>query len=557
MRFVTRVVLAWTVLPTLLCGCGSPPGRGRLVTVPLEIVASRGVWTDARSARLFRDLPCPGPGGRIWMEAEQADDLVTRPAGHARDEVDADASGRRFVRDISTARWYLHAESARAMDLWFRLCRPDGDGSGNRPHAPPYHVLLNGKPLERLPVAKHDRPANWHWVKLAHAAVLAGENLIEVASSSHPAMKGHGATVGLDAVQLVPAGAQPVSVDDARPRRRPVAEGMIETTDVEVPGLLALESLGFDDGSAGLVMVGTDVWCSTDGGRSWQRVTAGGLPARRDGPVRFRIALQPGPRGGRPHLRGLSLRARVDPSRFIELSDETSRLVVDAGTGGLFLVEDTAAGQVLCAPGRPWPLGAVVFKEPGREVHHRVDVGGESSPRPPTRVDRTGSSLSVHHYINRPGLGRARVVHTVESTGEGTWSIRQHVEALAGPGVIVEQVCPILPRVRIGHSGLDDRQRYSTDHARRILRPGRASLAPLSCTEPDRHIWTDIADPNAALRLEVHGQAGAAVVILPKAGGPAADALHLEARRRGPLRPGESATWGVTLRVHGGQGNRP
>jgi hypothetical protein len=164
----------------------------------------------------------------------------------------------------------------------------------------------------------------------------------------------------------------------------------VESGEVAIPGLVGIVVPPVWPGP------GAKAQLSVDGGEAWlpvAQVANGGLAGK---PLRFRFELAAG-----QGIRGLRLKARVEPDRLIELKDEETRLLLDRETGGLLLVENLLTGEAVVNPGRPRPPFGADLRKPGEAVWARFcsSCVGFCSSVPARWV--AGNSSLVQAYVDR------------------------------------------------------------------------------------------------------------------------------------------------------------
>ncbi|MFQ5810722.1 MAG: hypothetical protein ACE5JM_13995, partial [Armatimonadota bacterium] len=419
---------------------------------------------------------------------------------------------------------------------------------------------VNGRGVARyLEEENQEGEEPWHWVRRGEVQLQVGVNRVELAPLRAPFPK-------VDKLVLSPdAEWQPQGIGPPMATER-IDGGGVETADVTIPGLRAMAALqpGVPDG--------VEVEASRDGGATWAALSAAPV-AGETRPLRLRLRLAR--TDGRSSAVGpLALTASVDAERCLELSHGHTRMLFDGESGALFSMENTTTGEVVAAPGRARPLLSVDFKKPGEPIWTRVSpesvtrlvAARDSTGRrwvqqvestqqrtlAPESVSCDGSSLRVTYMFSPAGLGRARVQYVIEPAEKETWRFAVTAECLEGPADVVAVTFPILEHVRIGPSGLDDRQLRLQSFGHEAIHPGRGPLRDRrylgGCVLP----WQTVYDGESGLYLGSHDPAATNTLFRSVAGGPTAEHFDISTRKLEDLKPGEQQTWEYRVGAHPG-----
>ena len=541
----------------VLTVCSVSPAED--LTVPLEIVAGEGCVYDAHSARAVGKVAGPNAEGVIVIEAETPLRHVCRPNVRHIDApapTDASASGSAYMDALVYARYAFVSPKNQDLVVWARAAAEEGHWR--------FWEYLNGRHVALFQDMKvESKPKGWHWIERGSRPANAGWNWLDVIEYGYQFPK-------IDKWVLAPKGYAPTGLGPM-PTIQNSAKAWVETADVQVPGLnrvVAIEGLAAD----------AKLSVSTDSGKTWRALPVaqgaanlGGITTEADGTVRFKVEFSKDRAVG-----PLRLKVDVDPQRCVVIEHSDTRVVLDAKTGGLFLVENTKTGDVVVAPGKARPMVAIDFKKTGEPKWTRVGpecvvprvaepdkrrkgrwVDKAQEPIPgqvlPLRVTTSENSFAATYRFAQPGLGRAQVTCTIEPGEEGAWRFAVKTDVLEGPADVVSVVFPILERVRVGASGLDDHQLRLQSFGHTRIMPGKAPIRDTrylgGCVMP----WTEVYDGRTGLYVGSHDPEGINVLFTSKAGGRLADHFTMATEKRHQIRAGESRTWNYAVAAHSGE----
>ncbi len=538
----------------------APGGPTRTVTIPLEIVAGKVCWFDARTARVLDVVPAGMGGEHVVLEAESPARYLRDPRAHRADAPlprDDTASAGGYMDDLVFARYEFGAEPSGRYVVWARVATPPGRSR--------FVDYVNGRPVGRFFEEENEEAQGWHWVKRGEADLRPGMNRLEIASFRAPFPKLDKLVLSRDAEWQPEEVGPPMHTEE-------VGGGLVETADVVIPGLRAVLAVH------PAAREGVEVSMSRDGGRTWADADSG---ARRDprppdgdaAPVRVRLLVDPYTAGRGP-IGPLALTAAVDPERCVVLEHGHTRMLVDGSNGGLFLLENMTTGEAVVSPGRARPLVSVDFKKAGEAAWTRVspesvtqligvlDSTGrrwvqqvkstEERTVAPESVVHGDNSLTVTYLFAPEGLGKARVQYVIEPGERETWRFAVTAECLEGPADVVAVTFPTLEHVRIGESGLDDRQLRLQSFGHETIHPGRAPLRDRRYLGGIVLPWTTVYDEDGGLYLGSHDPAATNTLFTSVAGGLTAEHFDMSTRKLEDLKPGEKQTWEYRLGAHPG-----
>ncbi len=551
----------------LLCALvGS--AHAREVTIPLEIADGRGCRFDARGAELLGTVPAPNADGLIAIEAEDTVrhhfDPKVRFADVPMPE-DPEAVGGAYLDHATFAAYQFSADRAGEWWLWVRV---RDDDVGHRR----FRDVLNGTvwyffdEQRKGGEAEDDPPLGWHWVMRRKVTLREGLNRLEITPYGYLFPE-------VDRFVFAPTEAwQPEGTGPAVATVG-VTAGWVETVPVTIPGLERLVRI------QGLPGQTVEVSVRGDPAEEWVTVHEGvvpsgaidlGAPSPGDA-VQFRLALSgisSIARAGEP-----ALVAEVDDARYAQLDSGRTRLVFDAQTAALLMVQDAETGQAVAYPSVARPLIAIDFKLAGERRIVRVDpvsvtevpielvekrgwLERPEEPRPvetpPRSVEVGDNSLTATWEFAVEGMGRAEVTQAVVPDEAGGFRIDVTVHPLEGPADVVAVTCPRIQRCRIGHSGLDDVQLRMQSFGHETVQPGYQPLRDETYSGGVVMPWQEVYDRELGLYVGAHDPEAYNCRFISQAGGPAADSFSLALRKLDDIKPGEECTYPFVVMVHGG-----
>ncbi|MGD9495378.1 MAG: hypothetical protein AB7Y46_03605 [Armatimonadota bacterium] len=198
-------------------------------------------------------------------------------------------------------------------------------------------------------------PLGWHWVMRRKVTLREGANRLEVTPYGYSCPE-------IDRFAFAPTeGWQPEGAGPEVATAVPLT-GWMQTAPITIPGLQRLVRIEGLPGQAGQVSLRTaDGWKVAHQGLRLSGVAD--LDIEPTEPVEFRLILTAASSfGGRG---ALALVAQVDDARYAQLESGRTRLVLDARTAALFMVQDAETGEAIAWPWEPRPLIAIDFKLAG------------------------------------------------------------------------------------------------------------------------------------------------------------------------------------------------
>lgn len=547
----------------LVLTAGLPEARE--VTIPLEIVEGERCRFDARGAMLLGEVPGPGPDGLIAIEAEQPlrhyfDPNVRR--ADAPMPADSDAAGGAYLDQATFASYEFTADRAGEWWLWARV---RGDAVGHYR----FRDVVNGTVWyffdeeRKGGEAADDPPLGWHWVLRRKVNLRAGANHLEITRYGYSFPE-------IDRFVLAPAEDwQPEGLGPEVATAVPLT-GWVQTAPITIPGLQRLVRIEGLPGQAGQVSLRAgDQWTPVhEGLRQSGMADLDIEPAE---PVELRLTLTAASSIG--GMGALALVAEVDDARWAELVSGRTRLVFDAQTAGLFLVQDTETGEALVYPSVARPQIALDFKLAGERRVVRVDpesvtevpielvenrgwVQQPAQPRtvatPPRSVEVGDNSLTATWVFAVEGMGRAAVTQAVVPEADGGFRIDVTVRHLEGPADVVAVTCPRIERCRIGRSGLDDIQFRMQSFGHETVQPGYQPIRDESYSGGVVMPWQEIYDERLGLYVGAHDPQAYNCLFTSQAGGLAAEQFSFALRKLDDIKPGEERTYPFVLMAHAG-----
>jgi len=558
--------IALTSALVMLLAPGLARAETKAVRIPLEIASGESCLFDARGARLLDEVPAPDADGLIAIEAEQPVRHFCRPdLRHPGAPLpqDAECAGGGYLDAASYASYEFHATEAGDYWLWARVATPKGKSR--------FRDDVNGT-IHYFFEEESEQPQPWHWVMRRKVRLRAGSNRLIVVAYGYSFPK-------IDRFVFAPSEAWQPEGLGPEVTMTPITEGWVATSPILIPGAKALVALEGLPGEAAALEY------STDDGQSWTelafdaaaRPRRSPLPSGEAGPLSglplsFRLKLAP---GAQPDPGRLNLVAEVDTDHFVELADAQNRLVFDGRTGGLFIIENLATGEVVSCAGRSRPLVSVDFKRPGEAEWMRVGpesvtkllakegrrpglwVQEQQEPQRaelnPRSVEVDGNRLSVTYLFASEGLGRAEVTYVIEPGERGAWKWEVTVRALEGPADVVAVTFPIIEHVRLGPSGLDDIQFRMQSFGHQVIQPGKSTMRDASYCGQVSMAWTDVHDDRGGLYLGAHDPSATNVLFGSRSGGLDAEHFDMWTRKLDDIKPGEQTTYDYAVGAHPGR----
>ena len=490
--------------------------------LPLTVEQADGCARRGRTYTLPNALPTADEAGRITLDAKQ-------PTAACATTKAPRADG---LLQRSYLRYDLLVPQAGTYAIWARLACDPGRAR--------FVELLGGQRLGAHFEEAGDDARPLHWVRRLDVKLPQGLCHFAVAAFGY-------AMPAFDKLVLTPDRQTELNGDGPAPVTAAATAATIETADLQLPGLLQLQSLQGQ--------VNQPVSLSTDGGQTWAAYHDG---ATLDGRFRLRFSLTT----EHPELTLPNVEVAAREGAVLALRDKSTELLLSGVTGSLWLARDLATGRHYVGGQAPAPPAAIDFKQSGEAVWTRVDgtsatrlvppdrpVGWaqktvEAKPLPVApRVTLTDGGVTTVREYTLEGLGRARVTERVEPLPDGTWRFAAHVDNLAGPADVVAVTYPSLPQVELGDSGLDDTQLRLQSFGHETIQPGRQPIRDEAYCGGVVLNWTQVFDDEASLYLGAHDPQGLTTLHGSVDSGQEGESVGLWMRRLDEVQPGRQADW--------------
>ncbi len=527
-----------------------------VTTIPLEYASGDGCAFDARGATALQSVPGPDADGRIVIEAEAPTRYFCHPDFRRSDAplpTDADASAGGFIDHVITARYQFVAPAAGEHWLWLRVSTPEGTSR--------IRDIVNGGMWYFLEEKDNEEPQDWHWVQRRSITLKEGLNHLTLTEF-------HLATPAID--QLIFSPVEDFTPDGTYDETRVApAVASVETSPILIPGaqeLLQVTGLPAQTSSVSASLA-AGAWCEIPYDPATRCADISSIAPGQS--LRLRVQLDADLQADPGKL---ALVARVESAQFVDISDGQTRCVFDTATGGLFLIEDLTAGRAVACPGVPRPLVSVDLKRAGEAQWTRI--GPESVtevlweevrerwvqvPQEPVAAEVRPKSCEgdSEHFtatfsFGMDGIGRTEVTYLIKPGEGGAWTWDVSAQVLEGPADLVAVEFPILDHLRLGASGLDDRQFRMQSFGHIALQPGmhpiRDERYPGSTVMP----WQSLHDSDGGLYVGAHDPQAINLLFTSRASGIEGEHFAAGFRKLDDISPGEERSYSYVVATHPG-----
>jgi hypothetical protein len=191
-----------------------------------------------------------------------------------------------------------------------------------------------------------------------------------------------------------------------------------------------------------------------------------------------------------------------------------------------------------------------------KEGQRKRWVQDPQEPKPaqvrPIFCEGDAEHFTATFSFGREGLGKVEVTYVITPADDGAWSWVVSVRALDGPADLVAVEFPILEHLRLGASGLDDRQFRLQSFGHLARQPGMHPMRDERYCGSVVMPWQELYDADGGLYVGAHDPRAVNLFFTSKASGIEGEHFTAGFRKLDDVKPGEDCSYTYVVAAHPG-----